>query len=101
MSVLTGSGDQTAKLWDVHLEILRQTLSHRTPDRHDASTDRIPMIDSAHALVIGIADYNNVRKLPQVDDARDIAGLLTDPQYGGYPPDHVHLLLDGQATREA
>jgi hypothetical protein len=60
-------------------------------------------MESAHALVIGIADYAHVPKLPPtvIDDARDVRDLLVDPQHCGYPPDHVRLLLDGEATRDA
>src|SRR5437868_1129998 len=55
-------------------------------------------MDNAYALVIGIADYRCIRKLPQVHDAQDIAALLTDPTRCGYPKGNVELLLDGQAT---
>ena len=33
----------------------------------------MPAIDNAYAFVIGIADYANVRKLPKVQDAQDLA----------------------------
>lgn len=57
----------------------------------------------SHALVIGIANYEFVRKLPLtvLKDAEDICNLLTDPQYCGYPKDKVILLLDGKATKAA
>ncbi|MDV3222450.1 caspase family protein [Intrasporangium sp.] len=60
-------------------------------------------MESAHALIIGIADYEHVPKLPPtvLDDARDIRDVLVDPQHCGYPPEQVRLLLDGEATREA
>lgn len=60
-------------------------------------------MDNAHALVIGIADYLHITKLPVTvrDDALAIRDLLTDPRRGGYPPGNVRLLLDGQASREA
>ncbi|HSF98850.1 MAG TPA: caspase family protein [Ornithinibacter sp.] len=63
----------------------------------------MPTMESAHALIIGIADYGHVPKLPPtvLDDARDIAKVLVDPQHCGYPPKNVQLLLDGEATREA
>jgi hypothetical protein len=58
-------------------------------------------MDSAHALVVGIAEYRNINKLPQVKDAGDIASLLTDPAHCGYSKDHVQLLVDEQATQLA
>ena len=62
----------------------------------------MPVLENAHALVIGIADYRRVRKLPPAirNDARDIRNLLIDPQYCGYPPEQVQLLLDEQATAD-
>ena len=60
----------------------------------------MPAIDNAHALVIGIANYQQINKLPPtvLKDAQDIHDLLIAPQHCGYPPDNVQLLLDGQAT---
>jgi len=61
------------------------------------------MMDNAHALVIGIANYRHVNRLPPtvLQDARDIHDLLVDPQHCGYPPGNVQLLLDGAATQAA
>ncbi len=58
---------------------------------------------NAHALIVGIANYRQVSPLPVavLKDAQAIHDLLTDPQYCAYPPDHVRLLLDGQATQAA
>jgi hypothetical protein len=60
-------------------------------------------MDNAHGLVIGIANYQHIRKLPLtvLKDAQDIFNLLIDPQYCGYLPDDVQLLLDNQATQGA
>ncbi|HEY7427020.1 MAG TPA: caspase family protein [Gemmataceae bacterium] len=54
------------------------------------------------ALVIGIADYAHVSKLPGnvLDDARDVAVLLRSSDYCGYPAANVELLLDGEASAE-
>ncbi len=60
----------------------------------------MPAIDNAHALVIGIADYANIRKLPKVQDAEDLAAALVDPSLCGYDPMNVAVLLDGDATRQ-
>jgi hypothetical protein len=58
-------------------------------------------MENAYAMVVGIANYQNVNQLPEsvLKDAQDIYNLLIDPQYCGYPPNNVQLLLDGQATQ--
>jgi len=60
-------------------------------------------MNNAYALIVGIANYQAIRSLPQtiLKDARDIYDLLTTPEYCGYLPDHVQLLLDSQATKAA
>jgi hypothetical protein len=61
----------------------------------------MPVMDNAYALVIGIAEYQHINTLPRVQDAQHIADLLIDPNYCGFPTDHVKLLLDGQASQTA
>jgi len=60
-------------------------------------------MNNAHALVIGIANYKYINKLPLavLNDAQDIHDLLIDPQYCGYPKDNVQLLKDNEATQAA
>ena len=55
---------------------------------------------TGHAVVIGIANYRNVCPLPQavLNDAQDVAAVLTSNTYCGYEPHNVHLLLDDDAT---
>jgi uncharacterized caspase-like protein len=60
----------------------------------------MPAIDNAHVLVIGIANYPNIRKLPKVQDAEDLATSFVDPSLCGYNPRNVTVLLDRNATRE-
>lgn len=59
------------------------------------------MLKDTHALCIGIADYQHIRPLSKspLHDAADIAALLADPARGGYRPDYVRLVLNGEATR--
>ena len=54
------------------------------------------------ALIIGVAAYQRIAKLPGVviDDARALAAVLTSRECGGYDPDDVVQLLDDQATRD-
>ncbi len=61
----------------------------------------MPAMDNAYALIVGIAGYAHIARLPEAvrNDARDVRDLLADPRHGGYPPGHVTLLLDEQATR--
>lgn len=54
------------------------------------------------ALVVGIANYTNVPRLPAavLNDAADLAAVLRDPQRCGYPPQQVRHLSDSEATAE-
>jgi hypothetical protein len=63
----------------------------------------MPTLDNAHALVVGIANYQNIKSLPPtvLQDAADIAALLADPVQGAYPPGQVTLLSDAAATKAA
>jgi hypothetical protein len=60
------------------------------------------MMQDAHALVVGVANYQSVRKLPEavLRDACDLRDLLVNPHICGYPDQNVILLLDAQATLE-
>jgi len=60
-------------------------------------------MDNAYALVIGIANYQQINRLPPtvLKDAQDIHDLLIDPNHCGYPPGNVRLLLDDLATQTA
>ena len=56
---------------------------------------------TGHAVVIGVGNYRNVcPPLPEavLNDARDVAAVLTSSAHCGYEPHNVHLLLDGDAT---
>ncbi len=63
----------------------------------------MPGMDNAFALVIGIANYQNINPLPPtvLQDAQDIYDTLVNPNYCGYYPNNVLLLRDGQATGAA
>src|SRR5215213_1895179 len=63
----------------------------------------VSMLEHAYALVIGIATYQHINRLPLtvVKDAQDIYDILVDPQYCAYPSSNVRLLLDSQATQTA
>ena len=58
--------------------------------------------EQGHALVIGVANYPNVKPLPEtiLNDARDIGDLLTDSTRCGYHPNNVTRLLDHEATSD-
>ena len=55
---------------------------------------------AGYAIVIGIANYRNVPALPVavLNDARDVAAVLSSNAYCGFDSANVHLLLDGDAT---
>ncbi|WP_420642381.1 caspase family protein [Candidatus Leptofilum sp.] len=55
--------------------------------------------EKAYALVIGINNYKYISPLHKaVNDATDLAAILTDTQFCGYKQENVHLLVDEQAT---
>ncbi|MCP4702688.1 MAG: TIR domain-containing protein [Gammaproteobacteria bacterium] len=58
-------------------------------------------LQNAHALIVGIADYQHINKLPDIilGDARAVHDLLISPKHCTYPSAQVKLLLDKQATR--
>ena len=57
--------------------------------------------EQGYALVIGVANYPNVRPLPNsvLDDARAISAILQRADRAGYPQQNVRLLLDKDATK--
>jgi len=63
----------------------------------------MPLLDNAHALVVGIANYQHVTSLPAsvLRDSMDVYRTLTDPQACAYPRQNVTLLQDGKATGAA
>ncbi len=63
----------------------------------------MPAMENAYALVVGIANYQNINKLPLtvLKDAQDIYDLLIDSHHCGYSKDNVTLLKDKKATRTA
>jgi hypothetical protein len=60
-------------------------------------------MDNAHALVVGIANYKAINPLPPtvLKDAQDVHDTLVNPNYCGYFPNNVQLLLDQEATGSA
>ena len=57
--------------------------------------------DQVYAVIIGISDYQDDR-IPDLrfteNDAQGLYDVLTDPAYGGIPPEHIKLLLHKNAT---
>lgn len=55
---------------------------------------------NGYSLIIGIANYPKVRKLPQtvLKDAQDVHSLLVSSTHCGYLTENVRLLSDDQAT---
>jgi hypothetical protein len=56
-------------------------------------------LSNAYALVVGIALYPSIRKLPYTEDANDVAALLADVEVCGYTS--VAKLSEAEATRGA
>src|SRR5437870_3506415 len=58
---------------------------------------------AGHALLIGIGQYQFEPHLTvhaTSADARALDAVLRNPQYCGYPPDQVQLLVDATASRD-
>lgn len=53
-----------------------------------------------HAVVVAVANYAEINSLPEavLNDARDLAAVLTSPEHCGYDDKNVRVLLDGGAT---
>lgn len=64
------------------------------------STTKTRTFANGHAVIIGIANYLSVSPLPEtvLNDARDVASVLTSDAHCGYNHRNVCLLLDGNAT---
>ncbi|KGS74797.1 caspase domain protein [Burkholderia pseudomallei MSHR7500] len=56
-----------------------------------------------HALLIGVARYQQISSLPAaiLNDVTDVATTLSSPTYCAYTPAHVVTLLDANATKVA
>jgi hypothetical protein len=69
------------------------------PSEHKGDTMMFP---NGYGLVIGIANYPRVRKLPTtvLKDAQDVKRILCSPSHCGYPQENVRLLLDSEATAD-
>lgn len=55
---------------------------------------------TGYALVVAIAHYNHINGLPTavLNDATDVASVLTSSSYCGYDSSNVRLLRDGEAS---
>lgn len=61
------------------------------------------VLPDAYALIIGVANYHHVARLPTtvLADAQGLYAALVDENIGGYAAENVHLLLDDHATAAA
>ncbi|MBP7963674.1 MAG: caspase family protein [Caldilineaceae bacterium] len=62
----------------------------------------MPSMENAHALIVGIANYQQIPALPEsvLADAGLVRDVLADPKLCAYPPANVEMLLDHHATQE-
>lgn len=69
------------------------------------SLDNMPPgpVRNRYALVVGVGQFKNgIRPLRfAANDAKAVAGYLTDPKFGNFPSANVTLLTDEQATSQA
>jgi hypothetical protein len=64
---------------------------------------QVTSLSNAYALIVGIADYEHVDRLPSTvaKDAQAIYDVLVDPNHCAYPAANVKLLVDRQAVQGA
>ena len=57
---------------------------------------------NAHALLIGIANYQYIKKLPEhvLNDVQDMYEILVKSDICGYPVSNVTLLNEANATKD-
>ena len=76
-----------------------------TPAKNSAPQQTVAgPLQQKWALVIGIGSFADPvipRLHYTVNDAQAFAAFLTDPTLGHFPADHVHTLVDAQATTRA
>ena len=68
--------------------------------RAPGSSTRTREYPRGHAVVIGISNYQHIGVLPDavLNDAHDLAVILTSHDYCGYEKRNLNLLIDGDAT---
>lgn len=75
------------------------TFKHEGKTPAATTTVEIPR---SYALVIGISKYKNLPASAQLEypdsDAESMYTVLISAEGGQFPPEHVHKLIDGQAT---
>ena len=71
-------------------------MKKKSPD----STTKTGDFSAGHAVVIGVANYRHISTLPDavLNDAGDVADVLTSDNHCGYEKSNQYLLLDGDAT---
>jgi metacaspase-1 len=62
--------------------------------------NKMPKFAQAHAVVVAVANYTDVNPLPEavLNDAHDVAAVLSAANYCGYDPKQITTLLDDEAT---
>ena len=95
------------------LAVLISTVVWAQPPNRDLKIEKIEKPGSSNlerrgklwAVVIGISRYENVPPQAQLRfadrDAQEFAAFLRSPSGGGFPSDHVQVLLNEQATLSA
>src|SRR4051812_15939037 len=91
--------------------LISSVLWAQTPSR-DVNVKRVEAADAANpgqrglwAVVVGISHYDNVPPAAQLHfadrDAQEFAAFLRSASGGGFPSDHVQVLLNEQASLSA
>ncbi|MBD3305697.1 hypothetical protein GF339_04900, partial [candidate division KSB3 bacterium] len=92
------SGQSTQKVYTIRRNAV---ATASPPGSAPPKIDALRRRGEVYAVIIGIGDYQDDR-IPDLDftvnDAQGMYAVLTDPNYGRVPKDHVKLLLNEEAT---
>jgi uncharacterized caspase-like protein/tetratricopeptide (TPR) repeat protein len=102
---------QILRIGSLPAVLISSVLWAQTPNR-DLNVKRIEAADAANpgqrglwAVVVGISHYDNVPPAAQLHfadrDAQEFAAFLRSASGGGFPSDHVQVLLNEQASLSA
>ena len=90
-----------ARFYRLPVPVVEARVDSATPAKVPGGSS-MSTFSQGYAVIVAIANYPHVKHLPSnvLNDAHDLAGTLTSREYCAFPPGHVKLLLDGEATRE-
>lgn len=97
-----GTGLEHARSVIGYLESYCENIVSMEGVKRDMQSTTQGSFAGGRALIIGIANYDKFRKLPELvlKDCEDIANILQSEEHCGYSRLNVQLLLDKEATKD-